>query len=160
MRAVTPARLALLALAVLLVAVAGAWAWLVHEVEHRVLEALGPRATVGAIAYRYPTLVLEDVRITADGATYAWPAHDEARVRRIEFEAGLARLWAARSGAPLRVARVLVQDGYLSTLHTRGHLMLLPALREQARVKAVGRPQAPARVALADAPDDADDEWP
>jgi hypothetical protein len=164
-RAARPARLALYALAAGLVVAAAGWAWLAHVVKARVLEALGPRTTVGAIAWRYPTLVLEDVRITADGATYAWPAHDEARARRVEFEAGLASLWAMRSGAPLRVARVLVQDGYLSTLHTRGHLMLLPALREQARVKAAGRPQPPARVegdaaAGPDADDAADDDGP
>jgi hypothetical protein len=162
--AARPARLALFVLAGVLVVAAAGWTWLAHVVKARVLEALGPRATVGAIAWRYPTLVLEDVHITADGATYAWPAHDEARARRVEFEAGLASLWAMRSGAPLHVARVLVQDGYVSTLHTRGHLMLLPALREQARVKAVGRPQASARVeadgaASADE-EDADDDGP
>jgi hypothetical protein len=161
-----PARsppLALVVLAAVLVGAAAAWTWLAHEVKARVLEALGPRATVGAIAWHYPTLVLEDVRITADGATYAWPAHEEGRARRVEFEAGFAALWAMRSGAPLHVARVLVQDGYLSTLHTRGHLMLLPALREQARAKAVGRPQAPARVegaGAADTEDAEDDDEP
>jgi len=141
------ARRALAILAALLVLLAVAWSAFVQlVVKPRVLEALGPRATVGSIAYRYPRLVLEDVHITADGAAYAWPAHDEGRAKRVEFEAGLGELLAVRRGKPLRVADVFVQDGYLSTLRTRGHVMLLPALREQARAKAAGRPQGPARV--------------
>jgi hypothetical protein len=146
-RAGRATRRALLGLGALLVLLALAWSAFVHVVvKARVLEALGPRATVGSIAYRYPRLVLEDVHITADGASYAWPAHDEGRAKRVEVEVGLGALWAVRQGEPLRVPDVLVQDGYVSTLHTRGHVMLLPALREQARAKAAGRAQEPARV--------------
>jgi hypothetical protein len=146
-RAGRAARRALLALGALLLALALAWvAFVQGVVKPRVLEALGPRASVGAIEVRFPRLVLEDVRITADGASYAWPAHDEGRAKRVEFEVTPADLWAMRRAGPLRVANVLVQDGYLSTLHTRGHLMLLPALREQARARAAGRAEGAARV--------------
>jgi hypothetical protein len=127
-----------------------------------VLEALGPRTTVGSISLRFPSLVLEDVRITADGAPYAWPAQDEARAKRVEFTASVANLWAAFRGEPLHVDDIVVEDGYLSALRTRGHLMLLPALREQARARAAHRPAGAASVegpagVLEDESEDAED---
>jgi hypothetical protein len=118
----------------------------VYVLEQRVLQALGPRAHVGSIRYVYPTLELRDARVTADGAPYAWPAQDEIRAARVTFDASLADLWAAYRGRPLRIAEVRIEDATLSMLRTPGHLMLLPALREQARAKAAGRLQGRAGV--------------
>ena len=143
----TAPRNLLVALGLVIALVLVAWGVFVHRVEARVLEALGPRATVGSMHLRYPTLVLEDVSITADGAPYAWPAAQEAEVARIEFTAPIASLWAARDGGPLRVSSVIVRDGRLSVLRTPGHLVLLPALREQARARAAGHAEPPAALA-------------
>ena len=128
----------LAALAGLLVLAVFGYAMFVRTLEQRVLQALGPRAHVGAIHYGYPTLELRDVAITTAGAPYAWPASEELHVARIAFDATLADLWAAHRGAPLRVMQATIEDGSLSVLRLPGHLVLLPALREQARAKAAG----------------------
>lgn len=146
MRLPTAVKAALAAVALLLVLAAVAWGVFVHVLEQRVLQALGPRATVGSIRYVYPTLELRDARITADGAPYAWPAKDEIKVTRATFDASLSDLWAAHHGEPLRISNVDIEDGTLSMLRTSGHLMLLPALREEARAKAAGHPEGPASV--------------
>jgi hypothetical protein len=136
----TALRALVLTLALVAVLAVAAWGAFVYVVEQRVLQALGPRAHVGSIRYVYPVLELRDARITSVGAPYAWPASDEVRVSRVTFEARLSDLWAAHRGAPLRIPEVTIEDGTLSMLRLPGHLMLLPALREQARAHAAGQP--------------------
>ena len=37
-----------------------------HDAKHRILQALGPRATVGSISLNYPTVTLHDVKDVGD----------------------------------------------------------------------------------------------
>ena len=39
-----------------------------HDAKHRILQALGPRTTVGSISLRYPTVTLHDVHVAASDA--------------------------------------------------------------------------------------------
>jgi hypothetical protein len=149
-----PLRIALIVSLALVVALAGAgWWFLERAVQGRVLAVLGPRATIGSVALRFPSLVLEDVRIGASGAP-SWPAQEEAHAKRVAIRMSPFDLWSAWRGAPLRVAEIAVEDGYLAILRTPGNIDLLPALRERpkpppapaAPVPAASQPAGPALV--------------
>jgi hypothetical protein len=107
-----------------------------HDAKHRILQALGPRATVGSISLNYPTVTLHDVHVAASDARGAWPADQEFDAREVAVDLSAASLWAYRQGEPLAIADVRVRDGTLVMLRTPGHLTLLPALRETSRAKA------------------------
>jgi hypothetical protein len=122
----------------------------VHDAKRRILQALGPRATVGAISLDYPTVTLHDVHVAANDAPGAWPADREFDAREVAVDIGAASLWAYRRGEPLAIADVRVRDGTLVMLRTPGHLTILPALRDTARAAAAAR-----QASQAAAPDDA-----
>jgi hypothetical protein len=107
-----------------------------HDAKHRILQALGPRATVGSIALNYPTVTLHDVHVAASSAPGAWPADQEFDAREVQVDITAASLWAYRRGEPLVIADVRVRDGTLVMLRTPGHLSILPALRDTSRAKA------------------------
>jgi hypothetical protein len=107
-----------------------------HDAKHRILQALGPRATVGSISLNYPTVTLHDVHVAAGDAPGAWPADQEFDAREVAVDIGAASLWAYRRGEPLAIADVRVRDGTLVMLRTPGHLTILPALRDTSRAKA------------------------
>jgi len=109
----------------------------VHDAKHRILQALGPRATVGSISLSYPTVTLRDVRVAADTTPGAWPAAEEFDAREVAIDISASSLWAYRRGAPLEIADVRVADGTLALLRTPGHLSILPALRDTSRAQAV-----------------------
>ncbi len=108
----------------------------VHDAKRRILQALGPRATVGEISLSYPLVTLRDVKIAADPAAGAWPAKEEFHAALVQVRIDIGSLWAYRRGAPLRISDVRVEDGLLVMLRTKDHLTTLPALRETSRAKA------------------------
>ena len=107
-----------------------------HDAKHRILQALGPRTTVGSISLDYPTVTLHDVRVAASDVAGAWPAAEEFDAGEVAVDITAASLWAYRRGAPLTISDVRVSDGTLVMLRTPGHLAMLPALRDTSRAKA------------------------
>jgi hypothetical protein len=122
-----------------------------HDAKHRILQALGPRATVGAITLNYPTVTLHDVHVAAGDAPGAWPADQEFDAQEVAVDISAASLWAYRHGEPLAIADVRVRDGTLVMLRTPGHLTILPALRDTSRAKAAAL-QASQAVAPGETP--------
>jgi hypothetical protein len=120
----------------------------VHDAKHRILQALGPRTTVGSISLNYPTVTLHDVHVAASEVPGAWPAAEEFDAKEVAVDITAASLWAYRHGDPLVIADVRVADGTLVMLRTPDHLTMLPALRDtsSARAAAMPAPQADAPV--------------
>jgi len=134
--ALAPWRRLMLAGAAAVALLLGAATFAVNDAKQRILQALGPRTTVGSISLSYPTVTLRDVRIAADPAPGAWPADEEFDAREVAVDITAASLWAYRRGEPLAIADVRVSDGVLVMLRTPGHLTMLPALRDTARARA------------------------
>ena len=107
-----------------------------HDAKHRILQALGPRTTVGSISLNYPTVTLHDVHVRASDVPGAWPADHEFDAQEVAVDISAASLWAYRHGEPLAIADVRVRDGTLVMLRTPGHLTILPALRDTSRARA------------------------
>jgi hypothetical protein len=107
-----------------------------HDAKRRILQAWGPRTTVGSISLNYPTVTLHDVRVAASDTPGAWPSGEEFSARTVAVDIGAASLWAYRRGEPLAIADVRVSDGTLAMLRTPGHLTVLPALRDTSRARA------------------------
>lgn len=96
------------------------------RLEASLRDALGPRASIGAVRLGLTGLEVTDLRIRA--APGAWPSADELVARRVSLRPGLANLWSRG----WHVARIEVEDGYLSTQRSRqGKLRVLPALLER-----------------------------
>lgn len=94
----------------------------VRQLQSRIEGALGPRASIGAIGAHWSGIEVLDLRIRA---APGWPAEDELRAARVQMTPDLRSLL----GRPWRIARVTVEDGYLSALRSRdGRLHLVPAL--------------------------------
>ena len=138
-------RLMLAGAAVVAVAL-GVITFAVHDAKHRILQALGPRTTVGSISLSYPTVTLRDVRMAAATAPGAWPAAEEFDAKEVAVDITAASLWAYRRGEPLAIADVRVADGTLAMLRTPGHLTILPALRDTSHEAAAQRQDSPALV--------------
>jgi hypothetical protein len=136
----------MLAGAAIVAAVLGAITFAAHDAKYRILQALGPRTSVGSITLNYPVVTLHDVHIAAGGAPGAWPADKEFDAKRVEVSVTAASLWAYRQGQPLTIADVRVSDGTLVMLRTPGHLTMLPALRETADARAAAMQPAAAAV--------------
>jgi hypothetical protein len=117
-----------------------------HDAKRRILQALGPRTTVGSITLNYPTVTLRDVRVAADPAPGGWPSDEEFDAQRVEIDLTASSLWAYRHGEPLALDDVRVADGTLVMRRTPNHLTMLPALRDTQRAEAAAlQPsQAPA----------------
>ena len=107
-----------------------------HDAKHRILQALGPRATVGSISLDYPTVTLHQVHVAASDAPGAWPADEEFDAQEVAVDITAASLWAYRRGEPLVIADVRARDGRLVMLRTPDHLTMLPALRDTSRAEA------------------------
>jgi len=134
--ALTPWRRLMLAGAAAVAVLLGVATFAVHDARQRILQALGPRTTVGAISLSYPTVTLRDVRVAADPAPGAWPADEEFDAQEVAIDITAASLWGYRRGEPLTIADVRVRDGTLVMLRTPGHLAMLPALRDSSRARA------------------------
>ncbi len=96
------------------------------RLEAALREALGPRASIGAVSLGLTGVEVQDLRIRA--AAGAWPAQDELVAQRVRLRPGLASLWSRG----WHIARIEVDDGYLSMLRNRqGKLRVVPALLER-----------------------------
>ena len=89
-------------------------------------QALGPRASVGALRVGWSGIVIEDLRVR--GERPRWPAEDELRAARVRVMPELSSLF---SGA-WRVRLVKVEGAYVSVLRRRnGSLQVVPGLVRQ-----------------------------
>jgi len=131
-------RLLLVGAAIVAIALGGV-IFAAHDARHRILQALGPRTTVGSISLSYPTVTLHDVHVAASDAPGAWPAAEEFDAREVAVDITAASLWAYRRGEPLAIDDVRVRDGTLVMLRTPDHLTMLPALRDAARAQAAAQ---------------------
>ena len=107
-----------------------------HDAKQRILQALGPRTTVGSISLSYPTVTLREVHVAADPARGAWPSDKEFDAREVQVDITATSLWAYRRGEPLAIDDVRVADGLLVMRRTPDHLTMLPALRDSSRAEA------------------------
>ncbi|MBI4291915.1 MAG: DUF748 domain-containing protein [Betaproteobacteria bacterium] len=112
-----------------------------QELKHRVEQALGPEAEIGAIAVGWSAIEVSGLRIRGPKG---WPASDTLRAQRIVIVPDLRALLSAE----VRVSSITVEQAYLSVLRARdGRLRLMPSLIE-GRAKE-SKPTAPApRVAI------------
>ena len=100
----------------------------VHQLRAGILQALGPRVTVGALKVDWHSVEMLDMLLRAEGP--GWPAQDELRAARIKV---VPELRSVLSGS-WRVRSVEIEGGYVSVLRTRqGRLRVLPAWLEQAQ---------------------------
>ena len=108
----------------------------VRQLQSRIVGALGPRASIGAIEAHVSGVDLLDLRLK--GAP-GWPAEDELRAKRVRIVPDLRSLFGGR----WRIASIRVDGAYLSALRTRGgRLQLLPGLLDDP--PAAGRTKPPA----------------
>jgi hypothetical protein len=106
------------------------------QLEAGLREALGPRASIGAVRLGLTGVEVTDLRIrSAPG----WPAADELVAQRVHLRPGLATLWSRG----WHIAHIEVNDGYLSLLRSRGgKLRVLPALLEKPKPAGPGAGEA------------------
>jgi len=113
-----------------------------RQLRSQIEAALGPRASVGALNAGWTGVEVLDLRIK--GAA-GWPTDDELRARRVHVRPDLRSLF----GGPWRIAKVRVEDAYLSAMRTRdGKTHVLPALLDDRKsgraTPAQGEPSAAA----------------
>lgn len=97
--------------------------------------ALGPEAQVASIELSWDGVDVRGLRLRAPAG---WPAPETLRADRILVVPDLRGLWAEHQ---LRIARILVEGAYLSTLRTPGgKLRVIPSLLE----KPAGKGSVPA----------------
>ncbi len=131
-------------IAVLLLAVVLGLRSAASRLEAGLREALGPRASIAAVRLGFTGVEVTDLRIR--GAPGSWPAADELIAKRVSLRPALSSLWSPG----WHIARIEVEDGYLSLLRTRqGRLRVLPALLDKPR-PADGTPRPAPRVHIAE----------
>ena len=81
-----PGRRLLLAGAALAAVTLGIVIFAAHDAKQRILQALGPRASVGSISLSYPTVTLHDVHVAASEVAGAWPAGEEFDAKEVAVE--------------------------------------------------------------------------
>jgi hypothetical protein len=112
-------------------------------IESRLLDALGPRATLSTVSVGLASITVHDLRIA--GQRGAWPVDDEVRAAELTVRPGLRSLWSAMRGGAFVIDEVTLRDGYVSALRTRdGRLHLVPALLERANEPGASAGAAPA----------------
>lgn len=116
-----------------------------HRLQSVLLEALGPRASVGELVLAWNRIEVRDLRIRA---APGWPAADELRAQRVLLRPDLRSAFGGR----WRIAQLRVEKPYLSLLRGRdGKLQLLPALlRKPAPAQARAQPPAASPLVLID----------
>lgn len=116
----------------------------VRQLRAGIEQALGPRASVGALDVGWSGVVLTDLRVRAERPQ--WPADDELRASRVRVVPELSSVF---SGA-WRIARVDVEGAYVSVLRRRdGVLQVVPGLVHAAPSRGAAPPASPApRVTL------------
>lgn len=114
----------LLVLLALLVAAVGAYHAAVQRLNDALRQALGPRATVGAVELGWAGLVVRDLQLAAGPG---WPADEELHAGTVRVRPDLASAF----GGAWRVQRIEVEDARLVLLRTReGRLRVLPSMLE------------------------------
>jgi hypothetical protein len=148
--------IALALLGALAVALFAAYRFALQRLHGALLDALGPRASVGAVELDWNRVEVRDLRIRADReGRDRWPAEDELRAERVQVKPDLL----GALGGRWRVGRIVVDKPYLSLHRSRdGKLHVLPALLDKpaaAQQAAQGKAAAPLvlidRVELHDA---------
>jgi hypothetical protein len=121
--------IAAVVLAALAVALFAAYRFALQRLHGALLEALGPRASVGAIDVAWNRIEVRDLRIRADReGRERWPAEDELRAERVQVTPDLRGVL----GGHWRVGRIEVDKPYLSLYRSRdGKLHVLPALLDK-----------------------------
>ena len=135
-------RLALLLVSLLLLITIAAGSKIVGTrlLRDQIIQALGPNGEVGVIELRWDAVEIRQLRLRA-GAR--WPTADELRAERVRIEPD----WRSVFSGQIRIARILVSNGYLSTLRsTEGGLRLLPSLLGQTGTASEGRTMPSLRV--------------
>ena len=90
------------------------------------LQALGPRATIGAIELGLTGLTVRDLRVAAGPG---WPTNEELRATAVRVKPDLASAF----GGAWRVQRIEIDEARIVLLRTRdGKLRVLPAVLERA----------------------------
>ncbi|MBQ0943999.1 DUF748 domain-containing protein [Ideonella sp. 4Y16] len=128
-------------LGALLLGLFAAYRVALQRLEAGLREALGPRATVGAIEVGWTGLRVRELHVAA---APGWPADEELHAGLVTVRPDLA---SAFSGA-WRVQRIVVEDARIVLLRTRdGRLRVLPSMLETG-----ARAAAPAASATTPAP--------
>jgi hypothetical protein len=137
------ATIVVLALLLVVVALVVAAQLALRRLPALVADALGPRASVGAIEAGWRGVIVRDLVIAADRTR--WPAEHELRADRVT----VVPQWRSLLGSDWRVARLEVEGGYVSMLRTReGRLLVVPSLTGGARASAKTPPMAAPGVRL------------
>ncbi|WP_019139787.1 DUF748 domain-containing protein [Noviherbaspirillum massiliense] len=119
------ARLGLAALGIIIVISSAGMHFAAKSLKTQVEQALGEESAVGSMSVGFSSIELRDVVIRAPKG---WPAQDTLRAERVVIKPDLLGLATAK----IRVARITVEQPYLSVLRTRdGRLRLLPSLLER-----------------------------
>lgn len=96
---------------------------LVQQLPARVAQALGPRATVGAIDLAWRGVEVRDLVLRA--APGQWPAAEELRATRVLIR---PTLWSLLGGR-MDIAHITVDGGQISLQRTRdGRVLVVPSL--------------------------------
>ncbi|RKP45770.1 DUF748 domain-containing protein [Pararobbsia silviterrae] len=123
----SPSRIGVIAwIAVVLIVIAGtlAYVWATRTVRQRILEALGPDASVEQIDVGWSSVSLRGVRLRAPSG---WPAPDAFRADRID----IAPDWPAWFSHRVHLTSVEITHFYESGVRTpQGTLVVLPGLKE------------------------------
>lgn len=131
-------------LAVLLAALFGAYHVALQRLDGALRQALGPRASVGAIELGLTGLTVRDLHVAAGPG---WPADEELHAGVVRVRPDLASAF----GGAWRVQRIEVEDARLVLLRTRdGRLRLLPSMLESApaATPAAAASAAPTKVLI------------
>jgi hypothetical protein len=135
--------LALVAVA-LLGALFTAYRFALQRLNGALLQALGPRATIGAIELGWTGLVVRDLHVAASPG---WPADEELFAREVHVRPDLASAF----GGAWRVQRIEIDDARIVLLRTRdGKLRVLPAVLERSAPAAAQAASAPTTPVLID----------
>lgn len=115
-------------IAVLVLALAGGWLFVMHEMKLRVLDALGPLGSAEEIDTGYARITLSRVRLRGP---QGWPTGDTLRAERVILNIDMKALLTNR----VHIQHVSVDGFYLSVARLpNGDVQLLPTLNDDTRV--------------------------
>jgi hypothetical protein len=133
-------------LGVLVIALVIAYRFALQRLHGALLQALGPRASVGAIEVGWNRIEVRGLRIQAQReGPQRWPAEDELRAERVQLVPDLRSAFSGK----WRVGRIVVDKPYLSLYRSRdGKLHVLPALLDKPASPAQSQAQDTAAAPL------------
>ncbi len=116
----------LLVLLALLIGAVGAYRVATERLNLALRQALGPRATLGAVELGWAGLVVRDLQVAAGPG---WPADEELHAGTVRVRPDLLSAF----GGAWRVQRIEIEDARIVLLRTReGRLRVLPSMLEPA----------------------------